>query len=93
VVAAILLVSGMPSYAAAVADVLPVSRRGIGFALFTFLVTLASALGPLLVGVVSDLTGSLRTALIAGALPCIPGAFVLARARTTYPADAAAISG
>jgi MFS family permease len=92
IVAAILLVSGMPSYAAAVADVLPVSRRGIGFALFTFLVTLASALGPLLVGVVSDLTGSLRTALIAGALPCIPGAFVLARARQTYPADVAAIT-
>jgi MFS family permease len=90
-VAAVLLVAGMPSHAAAVADVLPVRRRGIGFAVFTFLVTLATALGPLVVGIVSDLTGSLRTALIVGALPCIPGALVLARARRTYTADAAAI--
>ena len=90
IVAAVLIVSGMPSYAAAVADVLPPSRRGIGFALFTFLVTLSSALGPLGVGIVSDLTGSLRGALVAGALPCVPGALVLLRARRTFVADMAA---
>ncbi len=87
IVAAVLIVSGMPSYAAAVADVLPASRRGIGFALFTFLVTASSALGPLGVGIVSDLTGSLRGALVAGALPCVPGALVLLRARRTIVAD------
>jgi MFS family permease len=86
-IAAVLLVSGMPSYAAAVADVLPVRRRGIGFALFTFLVTLSTALGPLLVGIVSDIAGSLRGALVVGALPCIPGALVLLRARATVEAD------
>ncbi len=91
-VAAFFLVAGMPSYAAAVADVLPVRRRGIGFAVFTFLVTVSTALGPLFVGIFSDLTGSLRTALIIMALPCIPGALVLAQARHTYVADAAAIT-
>lgn len=91
-VAAVLLVSGMPSYAAAVADVLPVHRRGIGFALFTFLVTLSTALGPLLVGIVSDIAGSLRGALAVGALPCIPGALVLLRARATVERDSVAIT-
>lgn len=90
VLAGVLLVSGMPSYAAAVADVLPVRRRGIGFALFTFLVTLSTALGPLLVGIASDLTGSLRGALVVGALPCMPGALVLLAARRTIAADRAA---
>jgi MFS family permease len=91
--AAVLIVSGMPSYAAAVADVLPVRRRGIGFALFTFLVTVSTALGPLLVGIASDLTGSLRGALVVGALPCMPGALVLLRARHTIGADMAAARG
>ena len=67
------------------------TRRGIGYAMFTFLVAVSAALGPLVVGGVSDLTGSLRTALIVMALPCIPGALVLSRARHTYPADRAAI--
>ena len=69
---------------------LPVRRRGIGFALFTFLVTLSTALGPLLVGIASDLTGSLRGALVVGALPCMPGALVLLAARRTIAADRAA---
>jgi MFS family permease len=90
IVAAVFLIAGMPNYAAAVADVLPARRRGIGFALFTFLVTVSSALGPLLVGVVSDLSDSLQVALVVGALPCIPGALVLLRARRTIEADIAA---
>lgn len=91
--AAVLIVAGMPSYAAAVADVLPVRQRGIGFALFTFLVTVSTALGPLLVGLASDITGSLRGAFFIGALPCVPGALVLLRARATVEGDVAAASG
>ena len=93
VCAAILIVTGMPSQTAAVADVLPATRRGIGYAVFTFLVAVSSSLGPLVVGIVSDVTGSLRTALIVMALPCIPGALVLARARRPYVRDSAAITG
>ncbi len=90
--AAVLIIVGIPSQTAAVADVLPAARRGIGYALFSFLVAVSASLGPLVVGIVSDLTGSLRTALIVMALPCIPGALVLSRARRTYVADAAAIT-
>ena len=90
--AAILIVTGLPSQTAAVADVLPAARRGIGYAVFTFLVAVSSALGPLVVGVVSDISGSLQTALIVMAVPCVPGGFVLARARRTYQADRLAIT-
>ena len=90
--AAILIIVGIPSQTAAVADVLPAARRGIGYALFSFLVAVSSSLGPLVVGIVSDVSGSLRTALIVMALPCIPGALVLSRARRTYVADSAAIT-
>jgi predicted MFS family arabinose efflux permease len=90
--AAILIVTGLPSQTAAVADVLPAARRGIGYAVFTFLVAVSSALGPLVVGVVSDISGSLQTALIVMAVPCVPGGFVLARARRTYQADRVAIT-
>jgi MFS family permease len=92
IVSAILIVVGMPSQTAAVADVLPATRRGIGYAVFTFLVAVSSALGPLVVGIVSDITGSLRTALIVMAVPCIPGALVLSRARRTYVRDSEAIA-
>ena len=90
--AAVLIIVGIPSQTAAVADVLPAARRGIGYALFSFLVAVSASLGPLVVGIVSDVTGSLRTALIVMALPCIPGALVLSRARRTYVADSAAIA-
>ena len=85
--AAILIVTGLPSQTAAVADVLPAARRGIGYAVFTFLVAVSTALGPLVVGIVSDISGSLQTALIVMAVPCVPGGLVLARARRTYQAD------
>ncbi len=90
--AAGLILTGIPSQTAAVADVLPPSRRGIGYAVFTFLVAMSASLGPLVVGIVSELTGSLQTALIVMALPCIPGALVLRRARHTYQADRLAIT-
>jgi MFS family permease len=89
-VAAFVLSLSFANFAAAAADVLPARIRGTGFALFTFLLTLGSALGPLVVGAVSDATGSLGVALAVAVLPTLPGAFVVARARTTLAADAAA---
>ena len=87
--AAFLFTLSFPNFAAAAADVLPGAVRGIGFALFTFLLTLGSALGPLVVGAVSDATGSLGVALAISVLPAIPGAFVVARVRHTIAADIA----
>ena len=87
--AAFLLTLGFPNFAAATADVLPGASRGTGFALFTFLLTLGSALGPLVVGGVSDATGSLGVALAISVLPTIPGAIVVLRARGTIERDTA----
>lgn len=87
--AAFVLTVGFPNFAAAAADVLPAAIRGTGFALFTFLLTLGSALGPLIVGGVSDLTGSLGIALGVSALPTIPGAVVVLRARSSVAGDTA----
>jgi MFS family permease len=86
--AAFVLSLSFANFAAAAADVLPARIRGTGFALFTFLLTLGSALGPLVVGGVSDATGSLGVALAVAVIPTLPGALVVARARSTVASDA-----
>lgn len=50
--------AAIPNLTAASADVVPAARRGMGFALLTFLITLGGALGPFLIGLTSDLVGS-----------------------------------
>jgi MFS family permease len=89
-VGATLFSIGFPNLAAATADVLPAHRRGTGFAMFAFLLTLGSALGPLVVGAASEVSGSLTAAIVIAVLPALPGAFVLRRAVRTFAADAAA---
>jgi MFS family permease len=92
--AAFFILVSVPNFAAATAEVLPARRRGTGFAAFTLVLVAGAALGPLLVGVLSDATGSLRLALAAAALPALPGALVLRRAAHTIDADAeAALAG
>ena len=86
-VAVFLMVLSYPNFTAATADILPAGRRGTGFAVFTLLVTAGSALGPLLVGAVSDLSGSLTLAMAMAVVPVIPGAFVARRACRTIAAD------
>jgi MFS family permease len=88
--AAFVLSLSFPNFAAATADVLPARTRGTGFALFTFLLTLGGALGPLVVGGVSDVTGSLGLALAISVLPTLPGAVVVLRARGSVAADVVA---
>jgi MFS family permease len=81
--------AALPNLTAAFADVLPANRRGIGFALLQFLLVLGGALGPLLVGAASDLTGSLATAWYALLVPMLVGALILMRARHHQEADTA----
>ncbi len=88
--AAFFILVSIPNFAAATAEVLPARRRGTGFAAFTFVLVAGGALGPLLVGALSDATGSLRLALAAAALPALPGSLVLRRAAHTIDADAEA---
>jgi MFS family permease len=87
---AMLLAAAFPNLAAAAADVLPASRRGTGYAVLGFLLTLGSALGPLVIGGISELSGSLQLAMLLGVLPALPGSLVVLRGRSTFAADAQA---
>jgi MFS family permease len=77
---------------AAIADTLPARFRGSGFSAFQFLLAFGSAFGAAIVGVASALAGDdLRVGFAALLIPLIAGVIVVARARFTYVADAAAV--
>jgi MFS family permease len=86
---ATLLSFAFPNLAAAAADVLPARRRGTGFAMFGFLLTLGSALGPLVIGAISEATGSLQLAILLAVFPAIPGSLVVLGGYATFATDAA----
>ncbi|MEV4416541.1 MFS transporter [Catellatospora sp. NPDC049609] len=75
---------------AANADVVPASRRGLGFAVLQSVITLGGALGPWLIGEASDATGSLRWAYAVVIAPLVIGSLVVLSAWRTYDADATA---
>jgi MFS family permease len=87
---ATLLSAAFPNLAAAAADVLPASRRGTGYAVLGFLLTLGGALGPLVIGGISELSGSLQLAMLLAVLPALPGSLVVLLGRSTFAADAQA---
>jgi MFS family permease len=78
----------IPNLTAATADVVSAGRRGMGFAVLQFLITLGGAAGPLLVGAASDLTGSLRGAFTVLLLPLLAGTLVTFGGRRHYDTDA-----
>jgi MFS family permease len=78
---------------AANADVVAASRRGLGFAVLQMLVTLGGALGPWLIGLASDSTGSLRWAYTVVLLPLVIGSLIVLGGQRTYRTDAAAALG
>ncbi|BBH68624.1 MFS transporter [Actinoplanes sp. OR16] len=78
---------------AANADVVAAHRRGLGFAVLQMLVTLGGALGPWLIGLASDATGSLRWAYTVVLLPLVIGSLIVFRGQRTYEQDAAAALG
>lgn len=84
----------IPNLTAASADVVPASRRGLGFAVLQFLTTLGGAAGPLLIGIVSDAVGNLGLAMLALLPPLFVTLVVLRRTTPHYDADArAALTG
>lgn len=86
-----LLGLGIPNISAAIADVLPSQRRGVGFALLNFMVAVGAAFGPLVVGGLSDVYGSLDLALATLGLPVLLGSLIVLRARWSYEEDARAV--
>lgn len=84
----------IPNLTAASADVVPASRRGLGFALLQLLTTLGGAAGPLLVGITSDAVGSLGLAMLVLLPPLFITLVVLKRTTQYYDEDARrALSG
>jgi predicted MFS family arabinose efflux permease len=80
----------IPNLTAASADVVPAVRRGMGFALLQFLLSLGGALGPLIIGAASDIAGSLRIGMCM-LLPALIGCLILLpSAARHYQTDAAA---
>jgi MFS family permease len=82
----------IPALRASMMDVVPAGSRGVGTSAFALVAAVfGTALAPPLVGVLSDITGSLVTAFAVVFPPVIVGLLLLLRARTTIVEDAEAI--
>jgi len=80
----------IPNLTASAAEIVPAASRGMGFALLQFLTTLGGAFGPLLVGGMSDLTGSISVAMLCLIPPLFISIVFLFAARHTYDDDVTA---
>lgn len=87
-VAVALLAVAIPTLFAASADCLHHSLRGIGFAMLQVGITLGSSLGPLIIGAVSDATGSLTASFLVLGVPMAAAAGIVLVARSAYLHDA-----
>jgi MFS family permease len=84
--------SAIPGLRASMMDVTPVHARGVSVSAFALVSTIfGTALAPVVVGGISDLTGSLVTAFYVVTPPVIVGTLILRRAKHTIVEDAAAI--
>jgi MFS family permease len=85
--AATVMSIAIPNLQAAIADCLPANQRGVGFSLLGIFTTFG-AFGPMLVGVISDATGSLRLAFGGLLVPMVLGGMISMLARSSYEDDA-----
>ena len=82
----------VPALRASMMDVVPAESRGVGTSAFALCsAVFGTAMAPPLVGVLSDVTGSLVTAFLIVFPPVIAGLLLLLRAKTTIVEDAAKI--
>jgi MFS family permease len=91
-VAVLAAASAIPGLRASMMDVTPVHARGVSVSAFALVSTVfGTALAPVVVGGISDLTGSLVAAFYIVTPPVILGTVILRRAKHTIVEDAAAI--
>lgn len=84
--------TALPGLRASLMDVTPIQARGMTTSAFALTSTvLGTASAPIVVGGLSDLTGSLVTAYLIVTPSTVLGAIILRRARHTIAEDAAAI--
>ena len=85
----VLIATVPPTLRASVMDVVPASSRGVGTSAFALVTAVfGTALAPAVVGLLSDLTHSLRRAFILVSPPIVAGSLILWRARFTIVQDA-----
>lgn len=78
----------IPNMTACLADVVPASARGLGFAVLQLLITGFGAFGSLIVGIVSERTGSLLTGMYALVPVMVIGGLLTLGARASFERDA-----
>ncbi|UBU10254.1 MFS transporter [Nonomuraea gerenzanensis] len=83
--------TAIPTCTACIADVVGAGSRGVGFAVLQFLLTIGVAFGPLIVGMASDASGSLLTAMYALIVPMVLGGLVVLTSRGSYEREAARV--
>ena len=81
----------IPTLTAMVADVLGAGSRGVGFGVLQLVITAGTAGGPLIIGVSSEATGSLLTAMYVLVIPMVIGGGVTLAARGSADRDATTV--
>ena len=81
------MATAIPNLTAAIADVLHATTRGLGFAALHVCGALGVAFGPLVVGVVSDATGSVVSAMYGLSVPLLLGGLLTIAAHMTFDRD------
>jgi predicted MFS family arabinose efflux permease len=89
VLATACMATATPTLSATIAAVVGAARRGVGFAVAQLLAGLGTALGSLVIGAVSDRTGSLRTGMVMVLVPMLAGGLLTLAARRFFDRDAA----
>ena len=86
------IASAFPALRASMMDVVPAESRGVSASAFALVSTVfGTALAPPLIGLISDLTGSLVGAFYIVTPPILVGSMILRRAQHTIVEDAQAI--
>ncbi|MGJ6962856.1 MFS transporter [Streptosporangium sp. G11] len=78
----------IPNMTASLADVIGAASRGLGFAVLQVLITAGAAFGPLIVGIASDSSGSLISAMYVLIVPMVVGGLLTLSARGFFESDA-----
>ncbi|MEV0589027.1 MFS transporter [Nonomuraea sp. NPDC050310] len=84
----ILSATAIPNMTAAIADVVGADSRGLAFAVLQLFTTAGAAVGPLVVGIASDRSGSLLTAMFVLVIPMVLGGLLCLLARGFFDRDA-----
>ncbi|GAA2401267.1 MFS transporter [Nonomuraea africana] len=90
-VASTLMSIAIPNMTACLADVVGAHARGLGFAVLQLLTTFGGAFGSLIVGRISDSSGSLTTGMYALIPPMVVGGVITLLARGFFERDAARV--